>query len=100
MNDATIHELNSASFGYRFIGSCGLDSTRVFLGQFGAHVNTNPKPWDIAAQFLFAKELGLKMTTLDNTDLDFAKAGPFIISNKACHDEVLKILNANTGYQK
>lgn len=100
MNDATIHELNSASFGYRFIGSCGLDSIRVFLGQFGAHVNTNPKPWDIAAQFLFAKELGLKMTTLDNTDLDFAKAGPFIISNKACHDEVLKILNVNTGYQK
>ena len=100
MNDETIHELNDASFGYRFIGSCGLDSVRVILGQFGAHVNTNPKPWDIAAQFLFAEELGLKMTTLNNTTLDFAKAGPFIISNKACHKEMLTILNSGSGYQK
>lgn len=100
MNDDTIHELNDASFGYRFIGSCGLDSVRVILGQFGAHVNTNPKPWDIAAQFLFAEELGLKMTTLNNTTLDFAKAGPFIISNKACHKEMLTILNSGSGYQK
>ncbi|MBM9447578.1 inositol monophosphatase [Staphylococcus cohnii] len=100
MNDDTIHDLNDASFGYRFIGSCGLDSVRVILGQFGAHVNTNPKPWDIAAQFLFAKELGLTMTTLNNSTLDFAKAGPFIISNKACHKEMLTILNSGSGYQK
>lgn len=41
----------------RNIGSCGLDSVRVIKGQFGAHINTNPKPWDIAAQFLFAKRI-------------------------------------------
>src|SRR5699024_1188576 len=99
MNDETIHGLNDASFSHRFIGSCGLDSIRVIKGQFGAHVNTNPKPWDIAAQFLFASELGLKMTTLDNMALDFSKAGPFIISNNACHEEVLDILNSGDGYK-
>ncbi|HLR19200.1 MAG TPA: inositol monophosphatase family protein [Staphylococcus sp.] len=99
MNDATIHDLNEASFGYRFIGSCGLDSVRVIKGQFGAHVNTNPKPWDIAAQFLFASELGLKMTTLNNTPIDFSKAGPFIISNPTCHEKMLDILNTGQGYQ-
>ncbi|MGW7976631.1 inositol monophosphatase family protein [Staphylococcus xylosus] len=100
INDETIHDLQEASFGYRCIGSCGLDSIRVIKGQFGAHINTNPKPWDIAAQFLFASELGLKMTTLDNTALDFAKAGPFIISNPACHEKVLAILNSGNGYKK
>ncbi|MEJ7245424.1 inositol monophosphatase, partial [Staphylococcus epidermidis] len=45
INDETIQDLNEASFGYRCIGSCGLDSIRVIKGQFGAHVNTNPKPW-------------------------------------------------------
>ncbi|KRG08144.1 inositol monophosphatase family protein [Staphylococcus sp. NAM3COL9] len=99
MNDETIHGLNDASFSHRYIGSCGLDSIRVIKGQFGAHVNTNPKPWDIAAQFLFASELGLKMTTLDNTSLDFSKAGPFIISNNACHEKVLGILNSGNGYK-
>ena len=40
-----------SSFSVRYIGACGLDSVRVIKGQFGAHFNTNPKPWDIAAQF-------------------------------------------------
>ncbi|WP_436860362.1 inositol monophosphatase family protein [Staphylococcus caeli] len=100
INDDTISDLNAATFGYRCIGSCGLDSMRVVKGQFGAHVNTNPKPWDIAAQFLFASELGLKMTTLDNEPLDFSTAGPFIISNKGCHADMLAILNAGDGYKK
>ncbi|KAB2161017.1 inositol monophosphatase, partial [Staphylococcus aureus] len=63
-------------------------------------INTNPKPWDIAAQFLFAELLNLKMTTLDGKAIDHLKGAPFIISNKACHETVLKILNANGGYQK
>lgn len=99
MNNDTINALYDAAFSYRFIGSCGLDSVRVIHGQFGAHINTNPKPWDIAAQFLLAEELGLKMTTLSNEELDFATSGPFIISNKGCHEEILKILNSGNGYE-
>ncbi|MBF7020416.1 inositol monophosphatase family protein [Staphylococcus sp. 18_1_E_LY] len=100
MNNDTINALYDAAFSYRFIGSCGLDSVRVIHGQFGAHINTNPKPWDIAAQFLFAQELGLKMTTLSNDKLDFATSGPFIISNEGCHEEILNILNSGNGYEK
>ncbi|WP_437272492.1 inositol monophosphatase family protein [Staphylococcus succinus] len=100
MNDETMHDLHDASFSYRFIGSCGLDSIRVINGQFGAHINTNPKPWDIAAQFLFARELGLKMTSLNNQPVDFSKGGNFIISNRACHEQILQILNSGQGYEK
>ncbi|MEJ7173921.1 inositol monophosphatase family protein [Staphylococcus caprae] len=100
LNDETIKDLFQSSFSYRIIGSCGLDSIRVIKGQFGAHINTNPKPWDIAAQFLFAKELGLKMTGLDGGEVDFGQGGPFIISNPGCHKEVLEIMNKGGGYQK
>ncbi|HBC7284949.1 TPA: inositol monophosphatase [Staphylococcus aureus] len=100
MNLDTVQDLFDASFSYRLVGACGLDSMRVAKGQFGAHINTNPKPWDIAAQFLFAELLNLKMTTLDGKAIDHLKGAPFIISNKACHETVLKILNANGGYQK
>lgn len=100
LNDETINSLFKSSFSYRLIGSCGLDSIKVIKGQFGAHINTNPKPWDIAAQFLFAQELGLKMTNLDGERVDFGQGGPFIISNSGCHQDVLNILNSGTGYQK
>ena len=63
-------------------------------------MNTNPKPWDIAAQFLFAQELNLIMTSLDGGKVDFGKGGPFIISNPGCHQDVLDILNSGKGYQK
>ncbi|MBH9581094.1 inositol monophosphatase [Staphylococcus felis] len=100
MNDQTIHALLDQSFGYRLIGACGLDSIRVITGQFGAHIHTNAKPWDIGAQFLFAHELGLKMTNFKREGIDFTQGGPFIISNPGCYDEILDILNSDGGYQK
>ena len=78
----------------RNIGSCGLDSVRVIKDL--VHINTNPKPWDIAAQFLFAKELNLKMTQLNGEPLDFAKWP--IISNHGCYKDILTIINRNGGY--
>ncbi|OLF33485.1 inositol monophosphatase [Staphylococcus aureus] len=98
INDDTSKALYDASFSVRNIGSCGLDSVRVIKGQFGAHMNTNPKPWDIAAQFLFAKELNLEMTQLNGEPLDFAKSGPFIISNRGCYKAILAIFNRDGGY--
>ncbi|MBI5975829.1 inositol monophosphatase family protein [Staphylococcus canis] len=100
MNDETIHALLDASFAYRLVGACGLDSVRVITGQFGAHIHTNAKPWDIGAQFLFAQELGLKMTNFEKEPIDFVTGGPFIISNPGCYDEVLDILHQDGGYQK
>lgn len=100
MNEQTVKELYNAAFGVRNIGSCGLDSVRVIKGQFGAHINTNPKPWDIAAQFLFAKELNLVMTQLDGQPLDYATSGPFIISNPGCYNDMITILNRDGGYHK
>ncbi|UXS75960.1 inositol monophosphatase family protein [Staphylococcus chromogenes] len=100
LKDSTMHALLDASFAYRLIGACGLDSARVFTGQFGAHIHTNAKPWDIAAQFLFAEELGLKMTNFDKEEIDFVTGGPFIISNPGCHDEILSILLADGCYEK
>ncbi len=100
LNEPTIQQLLNESFGYRLIGSCGLDSVRVIMGQFGAHIHTNAKPWDIGAQFLFAEVLGLKMTDFNRQPIDFTTGGPYIISNPGCYDAVLNILNSDGGYKK
>ena len=47
VNEKLSKALYQSSFSVRYIGACGLDSVRVIKGQFGAHFNTNPKPWDI-----------------------------------------------------
>lgn len=91
VDESIANKLRHASFSNRYVGSCGLDSIRVIKGQFGAHINTNPKPWDIAAQHLFAKELGLKMTQLNGEALNIDNKGPFIISNPGCYDEIVSI---------
>ncbi len=100
LKEETVQSLFQSAFDFRSIGSCGLDSIRVIKGQFGAHINTNPKPWDISAQFLFARELGLIMTQINGEPLDFSKAGPFIISNPGCYDDMIRILNEGGGYSK
>lgn len=100
LKEDTIQSLFQSAFDFRIIGSCGLDSIRVIKGQFGAHINTNPKPWDISAQFLFARELGLIMTKINGEPLDFSTAGPFIISNPGCYDDMIRILNEGESYSK
>ena len=100
LKEETVQSLFQSAFDFRSIGSCGLDSIRVIKGQFGAHINTNPKPWDISAQFLFVRELGLIMTQINGEPLDFSKAGPFIISNPGCYDDMIRILNEGRGYSK
>ena len=100
LKEETIQSLFQSAFDFRSIGSCGLDSIRVIKGQFGAHINTNPKPWDISAQFLFVRKLGLIMTQINGEPLDFSKAGPFIISNPGCYDDMIRILNEGGGYSK
>lgn len=57
INDDTSKALYDASFSVRNIGSCGLDSVRVIKGQFGAHINTNPKPWDIAPAIFICERI-------------------------------------------
>ena len=97
----TVQSLFQSAFDFRSIGSCGLDSIRVIKGQFGAHINTNPKPWDISAQFLFVRELGLIMTQINELNLlILVRRGPFIISNPGCYDDMIRILNEGRGYSK
>ena len=79
VNEKLSKALYQSSFSVRYIGACGLDSVRVIKGQFGAHFNTNPKPWDIAAQFLFARELGLVMTRWMDNILISLKVAPLLL---------------------
>ena len=37
------------------------------------------------------------MTNLEGGPIDFAEAGPFIISNPGCHESILQILNQKAG---
>ena len=48
----------------------------------------------------FARELGLIMTQINGEPLDFSTAGPFIISNPGCYDDMIRILNEGEAYSK
>ena len=40
------------------------------------------------------------MTQINGEPLDFSKAGPFIISNPGCYDDMIRILNEGRGYSR
>jgi myo-inositol-1(or 4)-monophosphatase len=85
-------DLVNKAFDIRSIGCGGLDSIQVFQGKFAAFINTKSGPWDLAAQLIFAKELGLKMTKFDGTPVDYLVGGDYILANPVCHEEILNIM--------
>ncbi len=40
------------------------------------------------------------MTQINGEPLDFSTAGPFIISNPGCYDDMIRILNEGEAYSK
>lgn len=44
------------------------------------------------------ERIKFEMTQLNGEPLDFAKSGPFIISNHGCYKDILTIINRNGGY--
>ena len=88
---AIFQELLEKSFGIRYFGCGGIDSIHVITGKFTAYITTRSGPWDLAAQLIFAEELGLKTSKFDGSPVDYAIGGDWMLANEGCYEELLHI---------
>ncbi|WP_170140821.1 inositol monophosphatase family protein [Oceanobacillus arenosus] len=89
-------KLVNQCFDIRNFGCGGIDSIHVFHGKFAAFVNSDSGPWDLAAQLIFAKELGLKMSKFDGSPVDYLVGGDYILANAGCYEDIVSIMK---GYE-
>lgn len=80
------------AFDIRCFGCGGIDSIHVITGKFAAFAASIAGPWDKAAQLIFAKELGLRVSKFDGSDVNYLEEGDWIISNKAAYEDLLAIV--------
>ncbi|KOS60209.1 inositol monophosphatase family protein [Lysinibacillus agricola] len=89
---ASLERLATEAFDIRYFGCGGIDSIHVITGKFAAFAASIAGPWDIAAQRIFAKELGLCVSKFDGSDVNYLKGGNWVISNKAAYEDLLTIV--------
>lgn len=87
-----LEDLFQKCFDIRYFGCGGIDSIHVFTGKFAAFAASIAGPWDLAAQLIFAKELGLSVSRFDGNDIHYLQGGNWVISNKAAYNDLLEIL--------
>jgi myo-inositol-1(or 4)-monophosphatase len=87
-----LKKLAEASFDIRYFGCGGIDSIHVITGKFAAFATSKSGPWDSAAQLVFAKELGLKVSRFNGSPLHDLNYGDWILSNKGAFDDLIEIL--------
>ncbi len=85
-------KLAQESFDIRYFGCGGIDSIHVIKGKFAAFATSKSGNWDLAAQLIFAKELGLKASRFDGSDITYLDSGDWVLSNKGTYDELIEIL--------
>ncbi|MGM7723527.1 inositol monophosphatase family protein [Metabacillus sp. Hm71] len=87
-----LKRLAEESFDIRYFGCGGIDSIHVMTGKFAAFATSKAGPWDLAAQLVFAKELGLKVSRFNGSPLHYLDHGDWILCNKGAFDDLLTIL--------
>lgn len=87
-----LERLAEESFDIRYFGCGGIDSIHVITGKFAAFATSKSGPWDLAAQLIFAKELGLKVSHFNGSHLHYLDRGDWILSNKGAFDDLIEIL--------
>jgi myo-inositol-1(or 4)-monophosphatase len=85
-------KLAEESFDIRYFGCGGIDSIHVITGKFAAFATSKSGPWDLAAQLVFAKELGLKVSRFDGGELNYLDHGDWVLSNKGTYVDLIHIL--------
>lgn len=93
----SFRRLAEESFDIRHFGCGGIDSIHVITGKFTAFATTKSGPWDLAAQLVFAKELGLKASRFDGSELHYLDHGDWVLANKGTYQDLLTILK-DWGY--
>lgn len=90
---AFVGELVRGALGLRLIGSAGLEMVQVLTNRTSAYVTSPMHPWDVAAGFMMAQELGLRFTRTDGTPIQFMENNGFIMACPTVHEEILSKYN-------
>ena len=83
--------LISKSHGFRFIGG-GIGALRTITGDFGASIDMGANLWDMSAQLLYAKELGLIVTDIQGNAIDLNHVKGAIIAHPDIHEDIINII--------
>lgn len=84
--------LISKAHGFRFIGAGGIGALRTITGDFGASIDVGANLWDMSAQILYAKELGLVVTDIEGKEIDLNHVKGTIIAHPEIHEEIIEII--------
>lgn len=87
-----LEKLAADTFDIRYFGCGGIDSIHVITGKFAAFATSVAGPWDLAAQLIFAKELGLRVSKFDGSPVHYLEGGNWVISNQGAYDDLLAIV--------
>ena len=84
--------LLSKAHGFRYIGAGGIGALRTITGDFGASIDVGANLWDMSAQLLYAKELGLVVTDIEGKDIELNQVKGAIIAHPEIHAEIVEII--------
>ncbi|WP_322556162.1 inositol monophosphatase family protein [Staphylococcus haemolyticus] len=84
--------LISHAHGFRFIGAGGIGALRTITGDFGASIDMGANLWDMSAQILYAKELGLVVTDIQGNSIDLNHVKGAIIAHPDIHEDIINII--------
>lgn len=84
--------LISKSHGFRFISLGGIGALRTITGDFGASIDMGANLWDMSAQLLYAKELGLIVTDIQGNAIDLNHVKGAIIAHPDIHEDIINII--------
>ena len=83
--------LISHAHGFRFIGG-GIGALRTITGDCGASIDMGANLWDMSAQILYAKELGLVVTDIQGNSIDLNHVKGAIIAHPDIHEDIINII--------
>ena len=75
--------------GTRSFGSACLELAYIAAGRMDAYITLRLSPWDYAAGKIMVEELGGKVTSLRNEELDMLTQNSFFASKPELHEEIL-----------
>lgn len=81
------------ALGTRSIGSAALEIVSVLRGEASVYMSYALSPWDFAAGFAICTALGMKVTTLDNQELNILERSSVIFAHPDVHSEAINLLN-------
>lgn len=84
-----VGELVKGALGIRLIGSAGLEMIQVLTNRSSAYVTTPMHPWDVAAGYMMAQELGLRFTRTDGTPIQVMEDNGLVIACESVHQDIL-----------